>query len=527
MGVVTPRARRHAAGLRRRRRRLRSIERGEPDPVRDARARAAHAGRRACRAGAHLLDLGCGPGTDAADLAAKGYRVTAIDWSRGDGRGGAPPGSRRRRRRSRRRPARRDSRARSARAGGRAVRRGVLELRTAELRRRSACRGAADRGPAEAGRRAGRVGDRARLPVGDRAVCRAWRSGARGGPLPPRSRPGAARRSARCGRGTSARASSSAIFAAAGLHARLAARARPVRAAAVSCRRLPIVIRALVGGTAARRGSVRRMARAPRVGRSLSRSCCGRPEPCGCRVSSVRSAGRSSSRPGVERFACARCGRVFERRGGVWRFLTATPRRAARAVRPPVPDRPAARTGAVRRRPTTTAGCRSVAPGDPHAADWQVRRETYHHLLGHVLAAGRVAAAHRSTSAPAAAGSRIVSRRSAIASSRSTRSTTRSTGSARRATTRPVSPSVQADFDALPFAPAQFDLVVFNGSLHYAADTARHARARAPPARAGRRARRDGLADVPRRRDGRDGRRRCGASGRVRLTDVVQPGAGT
>jgi SAM-dependent methyltransferase len=31
---------------------------------------------------------------------------------------------------------------------------------------------------------------------------------------------------------------------------------------------------------------------------------------------------------------------------------------------------------------------------------------------------------------------------------------------------------VQADFDALPFAPGQFDLVVFNGSLHYAPDVA-------------------------------------------------------
>src|SRR5207248_602439 len=30
----------------------------------------------------------------------------------------------------------------------------------------------------------------------------------------------------------------------------------------------------------------------------------------------------------------------------------------------------------------------SVAPGDPYARDWQVRRETYHHLLGHVLAGG-------------------------------------------------------------------------------------------------------------------------------------------
>jgi SAM-dependent methyltransferase len=32
-------------------------------------------------AGAHLLDLGCGPGTDAAVLAERGYRITAIDWS--------------------------------------------------------------------------------------------------------------------------------------------------------------------------------------------------------------------------------------------------------------------------------------------------------------------------------------------------------------------------------------------------------------------------------------------------------------
>jgi SAM-dependent methyltransferase len=31
--------------------------------------------------GARLLDLGCGPGTDAVEFAARGYRVTAIDWS--------------------------------------------------------------------------------------------------------------------------------------------------------------------------------------------------------------------------------------------------------------------------------------------------------------------------------------------------------------------------------------------------------------------------------------------------------------
>jgi len=36
---------------------------------------------RAVAPGGHLLDLGCGPGRDAATLAAAGYRVTAVDWS--------------------------------------------------------------------------------------------------------------------------------------------------------------------------------------------------------------------------------------------------------------------------------------------------------------------------------------------------------------------------------------------------------------------------------------------------------------
>lgn len=31
--------------------------------------------------GGHVLDLGCGPGTDAVTLAGRGFRVTAVDWS--------------------------------------------------------------------------------------------------------------------------------------------------------------------------------------------------------------------------------------------------------------------------------------------------------------------------------------------------------------------------------------------------------------------------------------------------------------
>ena len=54
----------------------------ETNPViRWMRARTIAAIRNAVAPGGHLLDLGCGPGRDAATLASSGYRVTAIDWS--------------------------------------------------------------------------------------------------------------------------------------------------------------------------------------------------------------------------------------------------------------------------------------------------------------------------------------------------------------------------------------------------------------------------------------------------------------
>lgn len=54
----------------------------EANPViRWMRAETMRAVRAAVSPGAHLLDLGCGPGRDATRLAADGYRVTATDWS--------------------------------------------------------------------------------------------------------------------------------------------------------------------------------------------------------------------------------------------------------------------------------------------------------------------------------------------------------------------------------------------------------------------------------------------------------------
>ena len=46
------------------------------------RARAREAVQALVPHGSHVIDLGCGPGTDAEYLAQNGYRVTAIDWSR-------------------------------------------------------------------------------------------------------------------------------------------------------------------------------------------------------------------------------------------------------------------------------------------------------------------------------------------------------------------------------------------------------------------------------------------------------------
>ena len=47
----------------------------------EMRERARHTIAAAVPSGSHLLDLGCGPGSDTMHFALRGYRVTAIDWS--------------------------------------------------------------------------------------------------------------------------------------------------------------------------------------------------------------------------------------------------------------------------------------------------------------------------------------------------------------------------------------------------------------------------------------------------------------
>jgi SAM-dependent methyltransferase len=173
---------------------------------------------------------------------------------------------------------------------------------------------------------------------------------------------------------------------------------------------------------------------------------------------------------GVARVRCNGCGRDFERQHGVWRFLTPARRarldpfvRQYRAVREREGWRPWS-ADYYRRLP-------SVAPDDPHAGDWRIRRETYHHLLRHVLAQGPQPIHFLDVGA----GSGWLSHRLAALGHHAVAvdaidDEVDGLGAVRHYGTAFV--SVQADFDALPFADAQFDLVAFNGSLHYAADIA-------------------------------------------------------
>jgi SAM-dependent methyltransferase len=173
---------------------------------------------------------------------------------------------------------------------------------------------------------------------------------------------------------------------------------------------------------------------------------------------------------GDDAVVCDKCGLRFVRRGGVWRFLT-PPRserlepfiRQYRAVRQQEGHRAIA-ADYYRKLPTVPAS-------DPHAGDWQIRRETYHHLLGHVLAAGPLPLHVLDLGA----GSGWLSHRLSALGHRAVAvdaldDDVDGLGAARFYETEFA--VVQADFDALPFAPGQFDLVVFNGSLHYAPDMA-------------------------------------------------------
>jgi SAM-dependent methyltransferase len=166
-------------------------------------------------------------------------------------------------------------------------------------------------------------------------------------------------------------------------------------------------------------------------------------------------------------FACESCNRRFGRSGNAYRFLT--PARAERSA--PflrqyriVREREGRRTAPERR-----AALPDVPKLDPHADEWSIRRQSYTHLLGrglfnssrplHVLdlGAGNGWLSHRLT----VLGHHVVALDELDDDADGL-------GACRDYPAQ--FPAVQADFDRLPFEPGQFDVVLFNGSLHYSSD---------------------------------------------------------
>ncbi len=168
---------------------------------------------------------------------------------------------------------------------------------------------------------------------------------------------------------------------------------------------------------------------------------------------------------------CVCCARTYERRDGVWRFLT--PDRATRLA-PFLAQYCDVRGRDGHRRSLPAEHYRtlpSVPRNDPQADEWIVRRETYHHLLQRVLAAS----SQPMQVLDVGAGTGWLSHRLAALGQRVVAVDALDDEAdglgAWRHYTVPFAVA-QADFDALPFVPKQFDLVVFNGSLHYAPDAA-------------------------------------------------------
>ena len=104
---------------------------------------------------------------------------------------------------------------------------------------------------------------------------------------------------------------------------------------------------------------------------------------------------------------------------------------------------------------------------DP-ASEWRVRRESYNRFLASVLSAGR----QRVLDLGAGCGwlsSRLARQCHDVVAL--DRLDDDADGAILASQDRLSFVAVRGDFEALPFEPGQFDLVVFNASLHYARDT--------------------------------------------------------
>ncbi len=434
------------------------------------RAHAREAVQKLVPRGSHVIDLGCGPGTDAEYLAQNGYRVTAIDWSR----------------------AMVDEARRRLAGVGLGDRVDVLHAGIHEIEQLAPVQFDAaysNFGPLNCvddlaaaahliGRRLRPGGVLIASVIG--RVCpweialylargRWWRAAIRfrrdAVPVPLEGRTVWTR--------YYTPAAFTRIFVDRRLHAGVAPHARPVRAAAVPrglCRPPP----APGWRAAAPRRSRRRLAGRARVGRSL-------PD----RAQKAMTVVETTWMP---RLACPECRAELGIPADDHISCSGVPSRVrAPRRRLALPDAGTRRSVSIRscsssapsasvrdaghRRPSTTSGCRRSPPTIRTPATGRSGARAITTCCVTCSPAVRCRCTC-SMSAPAARGCAIVSLPSATTPSRLTQSTTRSTAWARRAITRPRSRSCRPTSMRCRSRRVSSSLIVFNGSLHYATDVA-------------------------------------------------------
>ena len=162
------------------------------------------------------------------------------------------------------------------------------------------------------------------------------------------------------------------------------------------------------------------------------------------------------------RFSCRECGSKFDLIDGVFRFLL--PEREL-DLEPFLSQYRRVREleGYISRLPDYYRALPFVSPQNPESDRWYVRQQSYERLLGLLpktlatildLGAGNCWLTHRLS----ALGHRCVAVDISMDSA---------DGLGARIHYGVRFTCAQADFDALPFAPTQFDVIIFNAALHY------------------------------------------------------------
>jgi len=166
-------------------------------------------------------------------------------------------------------------------------------------------------------------------------------------------------------------------------------------------------------------------------------------------------------------FVCAPCGERYTRRDRVYQFLTPHRRAASEAfVRQyrVVRERDGYRMTA----PEYYRTLPEVTRRDPRRSEWCLRQESYCLLQRHLLRRGTVIRVLDVGAGNGWLSHRIAAAGHQVVAVDRLNDDVDGLGACRHYGT--PFPCVQADFDALPFEPNQFDAVVFNGSLHYSPD---------------------------------------------------------